>query len=118
MADLPQFDRKMSDAEGLMWRLEKDPHLSSTFAAVTILDRPPDFDRLLARMERAVHVVDDTEREWILVSAYARRARAGWAIGEAELWDDRGRLLAFATQSMYVRTITGEMPVRDATDPR
>jgi diacylglycerol O-acyltransferase len=58
MTDLPQFDRKMSDAEGLMWRLEKDPHLSSTFAAVTILDRPPDFDRLLARMERAVHVVE------------------------------------------------------------
>ena len=41
-----------------MWRLEKDPHLSSTFAAVTILDRPPDFDRLLTRMERAVHVVE------------------------------------------------------------
>jgi diacylglycerol O-acyltransferase / wax synthase len=58
MADLPQFDRKMSDAEGLMWRLEKDPHLSSTFAAVTVLDRPPSFDRLLTRMERAVHVVE------------------------------------------------------------
>jgi diacylglycerol O-acyltransferase / wax synthase len=57
MADF-QFDRKMSDAEGLMWRLEKDPHLSSTFAAVTILDRPPDFDRLLARMDRAVRVVE------------------------------------------------------------
>jgi WS/DGAT/MGAT family acyltransferase len=57
MADF-QFDRKMSDAEGLMWRLEKDPHLSSTFAAVTILDRPPDFDRLLARMDRAVQVVE------------------------------------------------------------
>ncbi len=57
MSDLPHFDRKMSDAEGLMWRLEKDPHLSSTFAAVTILDRPPNFDRLLARMDRAVHVV-------------------------------------------------------------
>ncbi len=55
---MPKFDRKMSDAEGLMWRLEKDPHLSSAFAAVTILDRPPDFDRLLARMERAVHVVE------------------------------------------------------------
>ena len=41
-----------------MWRLEKDPHLSSTFAAVTILDRPPDFDRLLSRMDRAVHVVE------------------------------------------------------------
>ncbi len=35
-------DRKMSDAEGLMWRLEKDPYLSSTFANVTILDRAPE----------------------------------------------------------------------------
>ena len=58
MSDLPRFDRKMSDAEGLMWRLEKDPYLSSTFAAVTILDRSPNFDRLLARMERAVRVVE------------------------------------------------------------
>jgi diacylglycerol O-acyltransferase / wax synthase len=58
MSEALQFDRKMSDAEGLMWRLEKDPHLSSTFAAVTVLDRPPDFDRLLKRMERAVHVVE------------------------------------------------------------
>ncbi|CAN5620070.1 wax ester/triacylglycerol synthase family O-acyltransferase [soil metagenome] len=57
MADLPQFDRKMSDAEGLMWRLEKDPHLSSTFANVTILDRPPDFDRLLRRLENATYAV-------------------------------------------------------------
>jgi diacylglycerol O-acyltransferase len=58
MPEPPQFDRKMSDAEGLMWRLEKDPHLSSTFAAVTILDKHPDFDRLLARMERAVVAVE------------------------------------------------------------
>ena len=57
MADLPHFDRKMSDAEGLMWRLEKDPHLSSTFANVTLLDRAPDFDRLLRRLDRAVHVI-------------------------------------------------------------
>ena len=57
MADLPRFDRKMSDAEGLMWRLEKDPHLSSTFANVTILDKAPDFDRLLRRMERATYAV-------------------------------------------------------------
>ncbi len=56
-ADLPRFERKMSDAEGLMWRLEKDPHLTSTFANVTVLDRAPDVDRLLRRMERATHVV-------------------------------------------------------------
>jgi len=57
MADLPRFDRKMTDAEGLMWRLEKDPHLSSTFANVTILDKAPDFDLLLRRMERATYAV-------------------------------------------------------------
>ncbi|MBI4932703.1 MAG: DUF1298 domain-containing protein [Actinobacteria bacterium] len=57
MAELPHFDRKMSDAEGLMWRLEKDPHLSSTFANVTLLDRSPDFEQLLQRMERAVYAV-------------------------------------------------------------
>jgi len=51
------FERRMSDAEGLMWRLEKDPHLSSTFANVSILDRPPDVDRLRRRMERAATVI-------------------------------------------------------------
>lgn len=49
-----RFDRTMSDAEGLMWRLEKDPHLSSTFGTVTLLDRAPDFDSFRRRMERAV----------------------------------------------------------------
>ncbi len=57
MAELPHFDRKMSDAEGLMWRLEKDPHLSSTFANITILDRPLNFDLLLARLERATYAI-------------------------------------------------------------
>ncbi len=57
MADVPQFDTKMSDAEGLMWRMEKDPHLSSTFANVTILDKRPDMDRFLRRMERATMFV-------------------------------------------------------------
>lgn len=56
-APMPRFERAMSDAEGLMWRIEKDPHLSSTFANVTILDRPLDVDRLLRRMERAVYAI-------------------------------------------------------------
>ncbi|MFM8625652.1 MAG: wax ester/triacylglycerol synthase domain-containing protein [Actinomycetota bacterium] len=47
-------ERRMSDTETLMWRLEKDPFLASSFANITILDRPPDMDRLVARMERAV----------------------------------------------------------------
>jgi diacylglycerol O-acyltransferase / wax synthase len=51
------MDRRMSDLEALMWTLEKDPHLSSTFANVTVLDRPPDVDRLRRRMERALALV-------------------------------------------------------------
>lgn len=57
MSDVMHFDRKMSDAEGLMWRMEKDPFLSSTFANVTILDRKPDMARLRRRMERATYAV-------------------------------------------------------------
>jgi WS/DGAT/MGAT family acyltransferase len=56
-ATIPSYsgdDRRMSDAEALMWRLEKDPYLSSNFGTVTILDRAPDFDRLRARMEQAL----------------------------------------------------------------
>ena len=45
------FDRSMSDAEGLMWRLEKDPVLSSTFGTVILLDRAPDFDAFRRRIE-------------------------------------------------------------------
>ena len=57
MAEGFATDRKMTAPEGLMWRLEKDSYLSSTFGTVSILDRPPDFDRLRARMERAVAAV-------------------------------------------------------------
>ena len=57
MAEPPQFDRRMSDAEGLMWRLEKDPYLSSTFGNVTVLDRRVKFDDLRRRMAGAVAAV-------------------------------------------------------------
>jgi WS/DGAT/MGAT family acyltransferase len=47
----------MSDAESLMWRLEKDASFGSTIANVTVLDRPPDADRFLRTMERACRVI-------------------------------------------------------------
>jgi diacylglycerol O-acyltransferase len=50
-------DRRMTDAEGLMWRLETDPVLSSSFGTVTLLDRPADLERLRRRMDRAVVLV-------------------------------------------------------------
>ena len=47
MARPPQFDARMSEPESLMWRLEKDPYLSSTVANITVLDTAVDFDRFL-----------------------------------------------------------------------
>ena len=48
---------RMSDVEALMWNLEKDPSLASSFANVTILDRRPDVDRLRYRLAKAMDVV-------------------------------------------------------------
>ena len=41
--------------------------------------------------------------EWILTAVHAPRARAGYATASAEIWDDRGRLIATATQTMLLR---------------
>ncbi len=49
-----RFDRHMSDSEALMWNMEKDPALSSWFAAVSILDRPLDFDKFRPKIAQAV----------------------------------------------------------------
>ncbi len=43
----------MSDADALMWHIEKDPILRSTIVAVGILDHAPDWGRLRERFARA-----------------------------------------------------------------
>ncbi|MEO6987594.1 MAG: wax ester/triacylglycerol synthase domain-containing protein [Aquihabitans sp.] len=53
---------RMNDLEALMWRLGADPHLSSTFANVTFLDRSPDFERFRRRMWRASRNVSRLRR--------------------------------------------------------
>src|SRR6478672_9498074 len=47
----------MSDAEGLLWRLDRDPFLSSNVANISIVDRPVDVGRLTRRLERATQLV-------------------------------------------------------------
>lgn len=50
-----RFERRMSDAEALMWNVEKDPSLRSTIINVTFLDASPSFDGFRRRIERAVY---------------------------------------------------------------
>jgi len=112
-----RYHRPQRDAAGRFDRLAHAPLADTMPAALTQAIGPGAYRFYAPSLDLTLHVVDDTEREWLLVSAYVRRARAGWAIGEAEVWDDTGRLLAVASQAMYVRTITGAPPVRDATEP-
>ncbi|HUR78125.1 MAG TPA: wax ester/triacylglycerol synthase domain-containing protein [Acidimicrobiales bacterium] len=58
MADKPTMDRnrelnfgrRMSDQEALMWNIEKDPWMNPNGSALTILDRPVDFDLMVAKI--------------------------------------------------------------------
>ena len=53
---------RMTPFEAVMWEVERDPHLSSAFSNLTILDRPPDRVRLRAKMARATLVVPRLRR--------------------------------------------------------
>ena len=44
------FDAHMSDADALMWNIEKDPLLRSTIVTVLVFDRAPDFHALRDRI--------------------------------------------------------------------
>jgi diacylglycerol O-acyltransferase / wax synthase len=52
-----RFERKMSDAEALMWTVEKDPWLNPNGASVSVVDRPIDFDRIRSRIAYGVAMV-------------------------------------------------------------
>jgi diacylglycerol O-acyltransferase / wax synthase len=66
----------MSDAEGLMWRLDKDPFLASTFGNVTIVDRSIDVERFRRRMFRAAMVVPRLRQR--VVAAPANVSLPSW----------------------------------------
>jgi WS/DGAT/MGAT family acyltransferase len=49
-----RFEHRMSDAEALMWNVEKDPWLNPSGAAITMLDRAPDADHFRQTFRAAV----------------------------------------------------------------
>jgi WS/DGAT/MGAT family acyltransferase len=48
-----RFEKRMSDSDALMWRVETDPVLRSTITSVAIYDRAVPRDRVIARVDRA-----------------------------------------------------------------
>jgi WS/DGAT/MGAT family acyltransferase len=49
-----KFDRRMTPAEALMWTVERDPILRSSFLSLTLLEGAPDMARFRRRMAQAV----------------------------------------------------------------
>lgn len=61
-------------------------------------------------LDLTIHFLDDTTSEWLLTDVHVRRARAGYASADCEIWDDGGRLVAFATQTMILRKRPQQLP--------
>jgi len=49
-----RFERRMSDAEALMWNIEKDPWLNPSGGSLAVLDRPIDLDHFRRQLRAAV----------------------------------------------------------------
>jgi WS/DGAT/MGAT family acyltransferase len=66
----------MTDLEALMWNLDKDPHLTSIFANVTVLDCAPDREYLRRKLGRAVQEIPRLRQR--VVPAFGRMAPPTW----------------------------------------
>ena len=52
-----EFEPRMSDADALMWSIEKDPLLRSTITTIFLLDREIDLRVFRRRMDRVSRLV-------------------------------------------------------------
>ena len=103
------------DAEGRLDRLALPPLIDTMPTALHRAIGPGGYRFFAPSLDLTTYVVDDTKRDWLLVTANVRRAHLGWAIADCEVWDDEGRFLAYGSQAMYLQGLSGEPPVIDAT---
>ncbi len=52
-----KFASRLNESDALMWTIERDPCLRSTIVAVAMLDRSPDWDRLVLRFQQACELI-------------------------------------------------------------
>jgi WS/DGAT/MGAT family acyltransferase len=72
-----RFEQRMSDAEALMWNVEKDPWLNPSGGMVSICDRPIDFEQFRIRMRHAaLHIPRLRQR---VIPGFGRMSTPAWA---------------------------------------
>lgn len=82
------------------------PPIADTMPSALWTRLGPNHPRYIApSLDLTVHFLEDTSSDWLLLSSYCRRARAGYATAENEIWGEDGRLVAFATQTMFLKKI-------------
>lgn len=82
------------------------PPIADTMPPALIQKLGPDHAPFFApSLDLTIHFLADTDAEWILTAVHVPRARAGYATANAEIWDERGRLIATATQMMLLRRV-------------
>jgi acyl-CoA thioesterase len=80
------------------------PPIADTMPTALRMKLGPKYPAFTApSLDLTVHFLDDTTSEWLLVVTRCRRALAGYATAEAEVWGADKKLVAFATQTMMIR---------------
>ena len=74
---MEHFETTMSDADALMWNVEKDPLLRSTIVTVVRLDRSPSWDRLLDRIDRGAYLIPRLRQR--VVTPFLRLGPPHWS---------------------------------------
>jgi len=87
-----RFERRMSDAEALMWNVEKDPWLNPSGGSVVILDRPLDIDHF--RKQLAATVVEVPRLMEHVVAGLGRFSPPVWRVDPEFELDHHVRRLA------------------------
>jgi len=104
------------DAAGRLDRLALPPLIDMMPGALHRAIGPGGYRFFAPSLDLTTYIIDDTEREWLLFAVTARRAKAGWAIADTDVWDDEGRYLGHGSQAMFIRGAAGEPPVVDASN--
>ncbi len=81
------------------------PPIADTMPPALIQKLGPEHPPFYApSLDLTVHFLEDTWAEWLLADVRAHWAGFGYASAMVEIWDLEGKLIAFGTQMMFLRT--------------
>ncbi len=110
-----RYKTPQRDEHGRFDRLALPPLIDTMPTAMHRALGPGQYRFFGPSLDLTTYLIDDTEREWVLVATSLRRARGGWAIMDADVWDEDGKYLGYGAQAMYIHGLAGEPPVIDTT---